>query len=73
MPSSPALLLAAVDFLAGAGTVLLWLLAALGVFVFFSLTILIHEGGHFLAAKALGLRADVFSLGFGPVLWILLG
>ena len=51
------------------GEACLWLLAALGVFVFFSLTILIHEGGHFLAAKALGLRADVFSLGFGPVLW----
>ena len=62
-------ILAATDFLAGAGKVLLWLLAAVGVFVFFSLTILIHEGGHFLAAKALGLRADVFSLGFGPVLW----
>lgn len=55
--------------LAWLGEVCLWLLAALGVFVFFSLTILIHEGGHFLAAKALGLRADVFSLGFGPVLW----
>ena len=62
-------LVAATGFLSLAGTVLLWLLAALGVVFFFSLTILIHEGGHFLAAKALGLRADVFSLGFGPVLW----
>jgi RIP metalloprotease RseP len=62
-------LLASSILLSAAGKGLLWILAALGVFIFFSLTILIHEGGHFLAAKALGLRADVFSLGFGPVLW----
>ena len=29
----------------------------------------IHEGGHFLAARAAGVRVDVFSLGFGPRLW----
>ncbi len=46
-----------------------WLLAALAVFFFFSISILIHEAGHFFAAKALGLRADAFSLGFGPALW----
>lgn len=50
-------------------TVLGWIVAAIGVFVFFSLTILVHEGGHFFAAKLLGLRADVFSIGFGPAVW----
>ena len=48
---------------------LVFLLAALAVLLLFSLTILVHEGGHFLAARALGLRADVFALGFGPALW----
>lgn len=28
--------------------------------------ILIHEGGHFFAAKAVGIRAEQFSIGFGP-------
>lgn len=58
-------LLAVVTF----GKVVGWILAALAVLLFFSLTILIHEGGHFLAARWLGLRVDAFSLGFGPALW----
>ena len=33
------------------------------------LVILVHELGHFLAAKAVGLPVARFSLGFGPVLW----
>lgn len=28
--------------------------------------IFVHELGHFLAAKAMGVRVDIFSLGFGP-------
>lgn len=35
----------------------------------FSLTIAIHEFGHFIVALKLGLRVEVFSLGFGPALW----
>ncbi|MEG2464556.1 MAG: RIP metalloprotease RseP [Kiritimatiellia bacterium] len=35
----------------------------------FSLAVFIHEFGHFIAARLLGLRADVFSIGFGPALW----
>ena len=31
--------------------------------------ILIHELGHFLAAKWFGVRVDVFSIGFGKRLW----
>ncbi len=34
----------------------------------FGLTILVHELGHFLAARRLGLVAEVFSIGFGPAL-----
>ena len=39
------------------------------VIVLFGLCILIHELGHFLAAKALGLVVDAFSIGFGPSIW----
>ena len=35
----------------------------------FSLTIAIHEAGHFIAAVKLGLRVERFSIGFGPALW----
>jgi regulator of sigma E protease len=31
--------------------------------------VLLHEYGHFVAAKACGVRVDVFSIGFGPRLW----
>jgi regulator of sigma E protease len=30
------------------------------------LVIFVHEGGHFIAARMCGVRAEVFSLGFGP-------
>ena len=39
------------------------------VFVGFSLLIILHEGGHFLAAKATGMRVERFFLFFGPTLW----
>jgi regulator of sigma E protease len=42
-----------------------WLLIFLG----FSLLIVLHEGGHFLAAKATGMRVERFFLFFGPTLW----
>ena len=35
----------------------------------FAFAILIHEFGHFIVARKLGLRVDAFSIGFGPVLW----
>jgi regulator of sigma E protease len=31
--------------------------------------VLLHEWGHFIAAKWCGVRVDVFSIGFGPRLW----
>ena len=35
----------------------------------FGLVIFVHEFGHFLAAKAVGIKVEVFALGFGPRLW----
>jgi regulator of sigma E protease len=35
----------------------------------FGLVIFVHELGHFLAAKAAGVYAPRFSIGFGPTLW----
>jgi regulator of sigma E protease len=40
-----------------------WLLAFLG----FALLIILHELGHFAAAKAVGMRVEKFSLFFGPM------
>lgn len=37
--------------------------------VVFGLVVFVHELGHFLAAKALGVYAPRFSIGFGPALW----
>ena len=39
-----------------------WLLVVLG----FSLLIILHEAGHFFAAKATGMRVEKFFLFFGP-------
>ncbi len=50
-------------------TILRYIAAGLGVFLLFGVSVLIHEAGHFLAARALGMRADVFSVGFGPAIW----
>ena len=41
------------------------LLTVLSISVF----ILIHEAGHFVAARATGMKATQFFLGFGPSLW----
>lgn len=48
---------------------LVWPLSILVSILLFSLAVFIHELGHFLVARLLGLRADVFSIGFGPALW----
>lgn len=41
----------------------------LAIVFLFGLSIFVHELGHFLAARALGMVADVFSIGMGPALW----
>jgi regulator of sigma E protease len=43
-------------------------LAILAAVLAISLLIVIHEAGHFLAARAFGMRVERFSVGFGPVL-----
>lgn len=49
--------------------ILTWL-PLVGVTVLaFGLLIVIHELGHYLAARACGMRVERFSVGFGPVIW----
>jgi len=40
-----------------------------GFAAMFGILVFLHELGHFLAAKALRFRVEVFSLGFGPRVW----
>jgi regulator of sigma E protease len=42
-----------------------WFLAFIG----FALLIMLHEAGHFAAAKAVGMRVERFSLFFPPFIW----
>ena len=39
------------------------------IFLGFSLLIILHEGGHYVAAKATGMRVERFFLFFGPTIW----
>ncbi len=42
------------------------ILSIISVFILFSIIILVHEAGHFFAAKRVGIRVEKFSIGFGP-------
>src|SRR5262245_15758659 len=44
-------------------------LAILSPILVFGLVIFVHELGHFLAAKSVGVYTPRFSIGFGPALW----
>jgi regulator of sigma E protease len=46
-----------------------FLMGIVGVALGLGLMILVHEWGHFLVARAFGVRVDVFSIGFGPRLF----
>ncbi len=48
---------------------MLSVLAGVGVALLFSLAVFVHEFGHFIAARWLGLQVDAFSIGFGPAIW----
>jgi regulator of sigma E protease len=39
------------------------------IFAGFCLLIMLHEGGHYVAAKATGMRVERFFLFFGPTIW----
>lgn len=41
----------------------------IGVVLVLGVMILVHEWGHFIAARLCGVRVDVFSIGFGPRLF----
>jgi regulator of sigma E protease len=61
------LLSMALPTLAGAGEYLLSGLITLGEFAaLISVVVFVHEMGHLLVAKAFGVKAEKFSLGFGP-------
>src|SRR5687768_1136078 len=45
------------------------MLTWLAPLIVFGLVVFVHELGHFLAAKATGVYAPRFSIGFGPALW----
>ncbi|MBC7896384.1 MAG: RIP metalloprotease RseP [Cytophagaceae bacterium] len=45
------------------------MLAWLAPLIVFGLVVFVHELGHFLAAKFVGVYAPVFSFGWGPRLW----
>lgn len=47
------------------------LISIVGVIIVFSVVILSHELGHFLIAKKMGVRVEIFSVGFGPKIWSL--
>jgi regulator of sigma E protease len=46
-------------------TVALYLVAILGLAVL----MIVHEGGHYVAARRFGMRVVRFSIGFGPTIW----
>ena len=35
----------------------------------FGVVVLVHEWGHFMAARRSGVHVDEFSIGFGPAIW----
>ncbi len=46
----------------------MFLISILLVILLFGVTVFVHELGHYLLAKWLGLVVDVFSIGFGPAI-----
>lgn len=50
---------------------MIWVLRvawAVGAILLFGVAVLVHEYGHFLAARLLGFKVDAFSIGFGPAI-----
>jgi regulator of sigma E protease len=46
-----------------------FLVTILAVSVVLGIMVLVHEWGHFVVAKAFGVRVEIFSIGFGTRLW----
>ena len=45
------------------------LLTGLASLLVFGGVVLVHELGHFMAARHCGIHVEEFSIGFGPCLW----
>ena len=45
------------------------LIGALAFVLALLVSVVLHEGGHFATAKAFGMKATQFFVGFGPTLW----
>lgn len=48
---------------------MLAVLGFLALFVGVLVSVMLHEGGHFLTARRFGMKATQFFVGFGPTLW----
>ena len=46
-----------------------FLIMAGSVAIVLGIMVLVHEWGHFVVAKAFGVRVEIFSIGFGTRLW----
>jgi regulator of sigma E protease len=45
------------------------MLSILGFILILAPLVVVHEMGHFLMARLFGVKAEVFSVGFGPTIW----
>ena len=48
---------------------LTFIISALKIIFLLGFLIFIHEGGHFLIAKACKVKVNEFAIGFGPTIW----
>ena len=55
--------IASIPLIGGFVSTVLPFVVVLGIVVF------VHEYGHYIVARWCGIRSEVFSIGFGPVLW----
>ncbi len=46
-----------------------FLISAIKIIFLLGFLIFIHEGGHFLVAKACKIKVKEFAIGFGPTIW----
>ena len=59
----------ALTMLAALGALAYWLPGAAVFLGILSFLVLIHEGGHYLVARQVGMRPTEFFIGFGPTIW----
>lgn len=45
------------------------IITAVAAIIIFAVMIFVHEAGHFIAAKSLGVKVNEFAIGMGPKLW----